>query len=599
MCNKSWLYLVFFFTVLGVSSESFASFGNRVAGTLQENKGNKNDLSDYTGSLGSESENDLDPKQKIEKKVEGYEAEIHIESPEPNAIDVTNLKIKTDGLTEESILDFLKYPLKEENKTSGETIPFSLSKKLYQPEAIKGYYPIKENCVKVKKLSEDTGSFSEKVFLVSVNMGSKCLGIRQEDTWKNALIFKELKIADPENSNLLFTYPADREIQNLQDIMNGQRENAPKLGQGLTDQIQNFPIFSYPEAFFSFKRINLLIENSSNSKNQSKKMNKSNSGSYVDHEAKSFNKNKVKPLFSEPYEVSPDVNENAMSKQKSFIADYEDSFTDTNSINNSIDANILEDEDNKQETESTKHYFIIMHAAQGDGLKNYTLKTINEKRSSFDNYLNNQKLKNLDDIYKEFGKTLANFHLALMSPETFPTLNNIKDFTTELVNHDDSFDKYFQTIVHGDLHWGNVMVNDLREKIWTQDQSVKATLKSPFDFRFYFIDLESMSSSLKKKSPILVDLSRFFLFILGENKIKETPPDTLNIYASLLKSFFDGYVGSYPTGIQDKLKTYIKLGLLRNRNMYNPFNFEKRVKSSEGGLYRDYVMQSLNVQDKN
>jgi|GEM_PF-5262735 len=185
-------------------------------------------------------------------------------------------------------------------------------------------------------------------------------------------------------------------------------------------------------------------------------------------------------------------------------------------------------------------YFTLIKAARGQPLANL-LKTESDSE--------------IKKIFYNVGTALALFHLKFMDSST----------ETSETSHGRIHD-FWKTMVHGDAHLNNIFYNK---------ETGKTTL----------IDIETVAYSLDKKYSIAVDLERFYnlpVYIWGQYNgcsIEKANTDCTKV-VDAYKSFFDGYVKTYPKDKQGQIKNYIKLFFLHNHRItfipYDEENFESQ-----------------------
>lgn len=188
----------------------------------------------------------------------------------------------------------------------------------------------------------------------------------------------------------------------------------------------------------------------------------------------------------------------------------------------------------------------IIKIYQIDGIvkKNISNNT-HQKNHSID--IKNQPISSeeLSKIYYNFGCLIAQFHLLNMDEKTMIE-NNTEKITRENIHN------FYKTIVHGDLHPGNV----------------KYDLK-----KYYLIDVETLSQSKDAKFSIFVDIGRFVLqmFSLGDNFF----------IRRLVAEFLKGYLFAY----DEKYQSFLKKLIIENSTDinfldYSPSDYHKKTQIS-------------------
>jgi hypothetical protein len=179
-------------------------------------------------------------------------------------------------------------------------------------------------------------------------------------------------------------------------------------------------------------------------------------------------------------------------------------------------------------SEHERKYIAVMNIAEGDELFDF----ISDNLFEFS--------RNIDSAMYEVGKSLGSFHYNLASSEMQkklqdPSFNDLSEF---------------KTMVHGDLHTGNIF--------YTEEPNPGANPVT-------FIDLASLSDSIFDPQSVLRDLSGIythtkFRAIMLDSRL--TGPSQMEMLNRGFESFAQGYVMGLP--ISDQSRFNIKKLILKN-----------------------------------
>jgi len=154
-----------------------------------------------------------------------------------------------------------------------------------------------------------------------------------------------------------------------------------------------------------------------------------------------------------------------------------------------------------------KNYIVVLGIASGEAVDSLGKKYLQGEMTD----------KDWNDLMRNVGEAIGKVHFALATPETKRNLLN------GIVNLAE-----FKTIIHGDLHLGNIFYD-------TKTQEVT------------FIDVASMADTLREKVSPLRDISDICLSI--KPYIQKSPESP--------QSFVEGYASAFPEASQADLKTGI------------------------------------------